>query len=302
MKYSTYTKQDITQELLQLKTMLGRFPTGNDIHKHKPTLGNAIYKNGLKLSQFRKEIQGDFIKRPNGYWQDFHNLSAAIKPLIKNNVFPTLSTIAKMSGGAREAVRDFGGLRNVAKQMGYNLCTCYQASDGHYLRSSYEYLVDEFLTSRKIPHEVDGKISPKHNYRYDFKVGDYFVEIWGLTARKEYEEKRKIKERLYCDLGLKCVSVESHLFEQSSEEIDSSLSAIFLILGFCTAIKTPFYMGDALRLVGFWNEARIIEELKKIIHNGTFPTQKEMLNTSGLAGAVSKHGGISRFKKLMGFD
>lgn len=63
------------------------------------------------------------------------------------------------------------------------------AEDGHKLESKYEKIIDDTLYERGIHHDAHEKI-PGSNYRCDFKVGDVFVEVWGLET-EEYEEERK---------------------------------------------------------------------------------------------------------------
>ena len=165
MKYLAYTETDIDTELMELKTSLGQFPTTQQIASLRPTLLNAIYKQGLNYNYFRNKIEGTVEKIANGFLNNFDNLETFIKPLVKNKMFPSLYTIAKASGGARESVRYFGGLRIVAQRMGYELSTFYKSRDGHHLRSCYEVIVDEFLYSRDICHDVDGQINKNYKYR-----------------------------------------------------------------------------------------------------------------------------------------
>lgn len=53
-----------------------------------------------------------------------------------------------------------------------------------------------------------------------------------------------------------------------------------------------------------WNDDKIIEELKKIIGDiGHLPTQKELrlMKRHDLCNAISKHGGLNKFRKLLGY-
>lgn len=56
---------------------------------------------------------------------------------------------------------------------------------------------------------------------------------------------------------------------------------------------------------GYWTDETIINELMVIIGNvGYFPTQKEFrkLNRQDLGNAIGKHGGVNKYRKLMGYD
>ncbi len=130
--------------------------------------------------------------------------------------------------------RYYGGYRAIASKLNLDYQSQWQSKDGHYLNSSYEVIVDNFLFDKKIPHEVDQKIHRDYFYKYDFKIDDYFIEIWGYdTNRKRhkrtdrYRERRKIKEQLYTDLGLKLIPIEGKIFDDNSKNIESKLETIF---------------------------------------------------------------------------
>jgi hypothetical protein len=296
MKYTEYNKKDIVKELQNLKSELGKFPTVAEIRKSNNALANAIYKSGLRLTELRKEIDGNIGgKRPNGYWKNFDNLSSAITPLIKNNVFPSQKKIATISGGAREAIRYFGGIQEVARRMGYETYSFYKASDGHLLRSSLELIVDEFLYSRDINHEIDGIISKDFKYRYDFKIGTTFVEIWGYGG-KDYLNRRVKKEKLYELEKSKLISIEQSAFEG---DVEKNLQEIFS--RFSSVVTRPFDIENLFKVSGFWNDKRILQEIKKLFEKqNRFPTQKDMRDVSGLVGAVQRAGGGNHFREMMG--
>jgi hypothetical protein len=255
---------------------------------------------------FENKLISKRIKRPKNYWKDFNNLESAIKSLMFENAFPSYDRIIKGFPGSVAAIRYFGGLRAVANKMGYELCNFYKTKDGHYARSYYEAVFDEFLYSRNIKHLPEGLIDKNYNYRYDFKVDDYFIEIWGYRHTKHvahYIKKRKFKERLYRKLKLKLIPVEFQLFNGDNATIERNLEKLFLNLGYDIKRKKEFDINKLTKIMGFWNETRIIKEIKNlIIHNGHFPTHKEMRATSGLACAVQRTSSINAFRKLMGFS
>lgn len=54
---------------------------------------------------------------------------------------------------------------------------------------------------------------------------------------------------------------------------------------------------------GYWNEETILEELKPVIEMlGHFPTAKKLININreDLRTAISEHGGLNYFRKLLG--
>jgi len=71
------------------------------------------------------------------------------------------------------------------------------ANDGHLCLSMGERTIDDFLYEHGIDHEKEPSY-PESNYRADFKVGDTYIEYFGLVGDPEYE-KRMDEKILICD-------------------------------------------------------------------------------------------------------
>lgn len=69
--------------------------------------------------------------------------------------------------------------------------------DGHKVKSSYERTVDNWLFDKGIPHDYNGLLSESKEYRYDFKVDRWFIEIWGLKDVDFYDKKMDSKIHYY---------------------------------------------------------------------------------------------------------
>ena len=101
--------------------------------------------------------------------------------------------------------------------MGYSISDrCYEARDGHLLRSSYEETVDNWLFTNGIDHEIEPRISDKSQHRGDFKVDDFIIEVWGMHGSKwvspydglTYDEKTKlIKIPIYNKSNYKLIEI-----------------------------------------------------------------------------------------------
>lgn len=66
------------------------------------------------------------------------------------------------------------------------------ANDGHLCLSMGERTIDDFLYDHGIDHEKEVPY-PNSNYRADFKVGDIFIEYFGMIGDIEYEKRMKEK-------------------------------------------------------------------------------------------------------------
>lgn len=69
--------------------------------------------------------------------------------------------------------------------------------DGHKVKSSYEKTIDNWLFDKGIPHDYNGLLPGQKNYRYDFKVNDWFIEIWGLAGVEFYDKRMDNKIHYY---------------------------------------------------------------------------------------------------------
>lgn len=84
-------------------------------------------------------------------------------------------------------------------------------NDGHVVRSALERVVDDWLHSHNIPHEVEPKCpwpprTTKANCA-DFKVGDYFIELWGMPTKAFYRRKMEYKLEQYKKFNVKLIEI-----------------------------------------------------------------------------------------------
>lgn len=246
-------------------------------------------------------------------WIVWDNLSAGLKQLIKNDVFPTRQLIKKTMGqGAIKAINHFGGIKAVGEKLGCDMTRSFIiSSDGHYMRSSYEFLFDEFLYSRGIPHEVGEKI-PGSNYRYDFKIDDHYIEIWGfdkksgssaINWKNRYLISRKKKEIHYKNSNLKLISIEAAVFNQPMDKIEAFFVTTFDKLGYDVTIKIKdFNFSSLTRHYALWTEEDVISILAHLNKKyGRIPTREELTATGrgDIIYAIKKHGGFNKFKKIL---
>jgi hypothetical protein len=85
----------------------------------------------------------------------------------------------------------------------------FRCDDGHYVRSNAERLIDNWLYGNNIVHAYESDIPNGGNFKTDFYLPRYdvYIEHWGLKD-PAYEEKKKIKQSIYCKNNLKCVDIE----------------------------------------------------------------------------------------------
>lgn len=307
-------KNNIVNEIELIINKLGNFPTSSQMPAN---LWTAIKKQRISIHELRKNLKFPLNEKPKGYWNNIDNTKYEIKKLIDKNegVFPTLNQVElELGSGGKKSVLKLGGIYEVAKIMNkeyrpISATGSYLTTDGHYVLSSYEYLVDEFLFSRKIPHEVNGLIL-NTKYRYDFKVNDVYIEIWGYEKdRKQkrcinYNERRKIKEQIYLKNNLKLLSIECSVFKNPIKQIFEYLEKICFNNGWNHTKINEINLNNYYNLCKRWNEDKVEHEIKKIIkETSNFPTTKYLKENKkgGLLDAINRHGGFSHFATKLGF-
>lgn len=304
---------NVVKEFSETIDRFGRFPTTEDI---SGSLKHAMYLHGKRIDDFRILFGYPITVKPKGYWRSWDNVEKEILGLVDKNsgVFPTLLQIeSELGSPAKKMVLERGGIFILTKQMGFvreNAHGCIRTSDGHYVRSGYEYLFDEFLHSCNIEHEVDGLISDKHKYRFDFKFGNNYVEIWGFDQKeskneiiKSYNARRAIKERLYSSLGLNLISINQPIFKKPISEIVSFFVSILKENGIFVSLSKDIELTSYYKYSTIWTDEKILFELNCVIRRlNKFPKQKEIKEINGaLVDAISRHGGLIRFANMLGY-
>lgn len=104
--------------------------------------------------------------------------------------------------------------------------TSYTCNDGHVVRSRGEALIDNWLCKFGIAHDYEKTISLGGNpVKYDWYLTDIdvFAEYWGYHG-KNYQERRKEKERLYALHGKRLLSIEDKDLENVNVTLKRKLS------------------------------------------------------------------------------
>jgi hypothetical protein len=244
-------------------------------------------------------------------WENEDTAILYLKEIAVDNRVPGyMSMFRKFGKLFSERIKLYGGYKQLARDANLEIKNLYKSKDGHILSSYYELLFDEYLALNNIPHETEGFICNFNKCRYDFKIGDVYVEIWGINSEgnkhyKYYCEKRKKKEQLYKELGLKFIAIEGKDFQKSSEDLQTLFKNKLLEFGIQSSDKQILYPVFNRRKIGYWNEEIVIKELKIIIEEiGGFPTfnQLKKMNRNDLAGVTTVFGGYRKFAKLLEYE
>jgi len=92
-----------------------------------------------------------------------------------------------------KALIEAGVLENESQKMSYGYKVL--ANDGHECLSLGEKNIDDWLYLNKIPHDKE-PLYPGVFLRADWKVGNYFIEYWGLYGNEDYDNKILVKREI----------------------------------------------------------------------------------------------------------
>lgn len=84
----------------------------------------------------------------------------------------------------------------------------YRCNDGHYVRSTHEQLIDNFLFDNRIIHVYEEKVIDKNDPNKVIKCdwylpnGKVYIEYWGIENSMKYEHQKEYKLKIYENYNL----------------------------------------------------------------------------------------------------
>lgn len=89
-----------------------------------------------------------------------------------------------------------------------------RANDGHMVQSDWERVVDDWLFEHGLEHEPQ-PLCPwppqgKTRWLADFRVGDTFIEVWGMEGNTQYDARRLDKVARYKAAGARLIEIFPH--------------------------------------------------------------------------------------------
>lgn len=313
-KIDGWTLEDVLQTIREIIIKTGQFPNTTYLQQHGyGGLVAAIYSKFGNLENIAKKLGLETETHTQGYWTEWDNVKKEIEKIIQiTKIFPNYQQIKILNSKLTKGIREFGGISEVAKKLGYEPPSQIVALDGHNVRSSYEFFIDNYLYGHGIKHSVDGRINKNFsNYRYDFKIGNFYIEVWGYadtnsSIAKQYNVVKQLKEEFYKSNKLTVISFHPNDFTENQKEIEKIIENRLRQYKIKIGTKRKDYkIENYFEYRGFWTKNHTIEELKKAVkHYGDFPLELQLRKDkkSSLAFAINKHGGVNHFRQLLGFD
>jgi hypothetical protein len=105
----------------------------------------------------------------------------------------------------------------------------FRATDGHFVRSRSEMLIDNWLYMAEIVHAYERKLPIEEEAYCDFYLpeGKVYIEYWGMEEDPKYAERMKVKRAIYARQGFNLID----LHDADVQNLDDILPAKLLKFG-----------------------------------------------------------------------
>jgi hypothetical protein len=108
----------------------------------------------------------------------------------------------------------------------------HRTTDGHYVRSKAEMLIDNFLYMLEIPHAYERRLPIEEEVYCDFYIptGKVYIEYWGYENNPKYLARKKEKQAIYKKYNLNLIE----LSEKEVQNLDDHLPRLLIDFGIQT--------------------------------------------------------------------
>ncbi len=105
----------------------------------------------------------------------------------------------------------------------------HRATDGHFVRSKAEMLIDNWLYMAEIVHAYERKLPVEENVYSDFYIptGKVYIEYWGYENDEKYLARKKTKQEIYQKYGFNLIELE----DKEVQNLDDILPRLLLKFG-----------------------------------------------------------------------
>jgi len=162
------------------------------IHRDRKQYREIAKLLGLKKSTIANLVDRYGIK-PLDHWSartrtDHHTPTIEeLQQLYVAERWPTVK-VANAFGLSRSAILCHLKKHGLTRRKG-----TFQTKDGEFVRSGYELMVDDWLYDGGFAHEYEPRVPFSKRHRADFKIGNLYIEIWGIVNVPEYEQTKQWK-------------------------------------------------------------------------------------------------------------
>ena len=142
-----------------------------------------------------------------------------------------LSSIDDITGSTSQSPSSSDDTKTASTSMGYseNVEAKHRATDGHFVRSKAEMLIDNWLYMAEIIHAYERKLPIEENVYCDFYIptGKVYIEYWGYDDDPKYLARKAKKLAVYEKYGFKLIELD----DTDVQNLDDILPRMLLKFG-----------------------------------------------------------------------
>ena len=150
----------------------------------------------------------------------WHNSIVELSPLVE--------TVAQVKGSTSTGRKNEN---NSSEEKGFRekFEAKLRTTDGHFVRSKAEMLIDNWLYMAEIVHAYERKLPIEEDVYCDFYIptGKLYIEYWGYENDQKYLDRKKTKQEIYKKYGFNLIEVE----DKDVQNLDDILPRLLLKYG-----------------------------------------------------------------------
>lgn len=109
----------------------------------------------------------------------------------------------------------------------------HRTTDGHFVRSKAEMLIDNWLYMAGIVHAYERRLPIEEEMYCDFYIpaGKVYIEYWGYEKDQEYIDRKKVKQGLYQKYHLNLIELSDEHIKNLDDVLPAMLRKFGVIVG-----------------------------------------------------------------------
>jgi hypothetical protein len=257
-------------------------------------LYRAIYDYDGSLNNILSELEiewNEVCSTKKNLYEDFDVFKEKIQSFInKYDKFPTKEEINNNLKISQWFIDMHGGMYEIKRKMNYNDINDLVDDNGFINKSSYEYIVAQFLIHNGVSYKREQYPFPKDEgyYRSDFMFETldneiFHAEVWGFDDKyhigeinQQYRTTKQEKIRLYNKYKINLISIDYNIMSKSSlSVIQEYLKEQFSVIN---GLLLKEVANEVLLIPSSLSEDEILETIMKFSDNQEYlPTQVVLL-------------------------
>ncbi|WP_339138616.1 MAG: hypothetical protein WGN25_09925 [Candidatus Electrothrix sp. GW3-4] len=230
--------EDTPESLLEPASSTGNMLTSTAIGKHFDLSANKVNFILSEIGWIKKGLKGWLVtehgKRQGGQQAEAQRSGVpyAKWPASLLNSKSLIETVNHVKGTYSEQDNEQNqgnGAAQKTTDFREKFEAKHRATDGHFVRSKAEMLIDNWLYMAEIVHAYERKLPVEENVYSDFYIptGKVYIEYWGYENDEKYLNRKKIKQEIYQKYGFNLIELE----DKDVQNLDDILPRLLLKFG-----------------------------------------------------------------------